>query len=314
MGPRARGQTTHTLSHAKIAFAPLASRVSLPRDPQLGTVRVRFSPSGDLVYLLDQAQGTLRIVRVATGEPRALDGVSDVADVAPLGTDRLLVLANGGGTLIVYRMSTEKPTEIRRFAVSPMGTAVCALGDAIYVLGAGTHDIIHAYSTDGARVRSFGEPLLGGGPILNFAVTRGWLFCDEASQSVVVVPLILNDVRAYSATGVLRWRAQLADYHQTTITVAQNDGYQMERPPGGATEVASVFRLSPTLLGISLQQRISPDSSTAPTTRGLDLATGHERVSVSGLPLLYDWQPQSHTALALTANGLAIGRANVAEY
>lgn len=313
---QATAATAVTLHFTPLFATPITAGVPLP-----GRVEARLSVHGGVLSVLHKGQGRLEVMRISGSghvTPIALqdggDWQSGVEDAAPLGDDTLLTLADDGKEVTLYKLEGSQRSQLHRFRVAVAGTAVCRLHNAIYILGASPRGIVHEYSLAGQWIRSFGDALMRGGPVIAFALTRGGFLCDDATGLIIVAPFILNEIRAYTSTGELRWHTQLTDFHQTLITLSGDDAFRMSWPPGGASEVSSIFLLSDSLVGISIQREVASDSLAQPVTRVIELTTGRERGRIDGLPMLMAWQESSHLAVAATEAGLSVGHAAIGDH
>jgi len=307
--------TATTLHFTPLLPTPITAGVPLP-----GRIEARLSAQGSVLVVLDRVKGRLDAMRLpGSGHvtpiavPRGADWQSGVEDAVLLGDDTLLTLGDDRKEVTLYKLEGSQPSPLHRFRVAVAGGGLCRLHNAIYVLGASSRGIIHEYSLEGQWIRSFGDALMRAGPVLASNVTRGVVLCDDATGLIVIAPFTLNDIRAYTSTGELRWRAQLTDFHQRLIELSGDDGYRVTLPSSGASEVSSIFQLSDTLIGISIQLAVTRDSLAQPATRLIELATGRERGQINGLPMLMAWQEPSHLAVTATRAGLTVGLASIGD-
>ncbi|MGH7483905.1 MAG: 6-bladed beta-propeller [Longimicrobiales bacterium] len=111
----------------------------------------------------------------------------------------------------------------------------CILDDHIYVYGMrpGRTSVIHAYSLDGASIRSFAEGYRRGNRVIQRQLSRGLIACVEKARIVLVAPFALPVVRAYSLSGDLLWWIELKDFLPVEITETPTGGSLLRFPEPG---------------------------------------------------------------------------------
>jgi hypothetical protein len=156
--------------------------------------------------------------------------------------------------------------------------AICTLGDRIFAMGLLEGYVVHELSSEGEVVASFGQAE-GDDAVVQEYVSAGRLLCDEATATILAVPLTSPQVRAFAPSGELRWGVELTDYHKTAYERGDGDFIRPRRDASRKAHVAvGVVAVGP---GVALvQMRLS---SLEPTgldydldSRFLSLADGTE--------------------------------------
>jgi hypothetical protein len=107
----------------------------------------------------------------------------------------------------------------------------CALGDRLYIHGMrpGDAGAIHVLSLEGDLVSSFAEVYPTSNPIIRHHLSQGHIACLEGAGLVLHAPENLPQLRAYDATGVLRWWLEMEGFQPLPV---------YETPTGGAMRTA----------------------------------------------------------------------------
>jgi hypothetical protein len=256
----------------------------------LGTVRAAVAPNGD-VYVVDASKGELHRYH-GTSSLQSASIPSSVRDL----TDPLSVAANSrsagvlsgdGLRIVVFADSGSVLRPVRRILLKQAATSMCSVNGRYYVLGFSTSGIVHEYSEAGTLIRSFGDPLIPGGELLQTGITRGYLACGGDRDRVVVIPAILPEMRVYDTTGVLIWRRSVPNYRTTIIHEASNgQTVSMTRPPGGYSRAESLGVVDSTLA--ILQTRDHPERNVAGPllTRFISISDAQQSGTSEGWPRL----------------------------
>lgn len=173
---------------------------------------------------------------------------------------------------------------------------ICTLGDRIFAMGLFEGYVVHELSPEGEVVASFGQAE-GEDAVIQEYAYAGQLLCDEATATILAVPLTFPQVRAFAPSGELRWGVELTDYHKTVYERGSGDFMRPRRDASRKAHVAvGVVGVGP---GVALvQMRLS---SLEPTgldydldSRFLSLADGTEIGRRPDLP----WIPYVRDSIA----------------
>ncbi|MGD2154169.1 MAG: hypothetical protein PVG79_12935 [Gemmatimonadales bacterium] len=202
----------------------------------------------------------------------------------------------GGADLLVFDQRNLRLTEVAteddalslvkeaRVPLSPF--EICTLSGRIFTLGLFAGHVVHELSPAGEIIASFGEPY-SDDPIIQDIASFGHLLCDEATATILVVPAMFPQVRAYALSGELRWAVELADYNQT---VYERSGVSVRPRPhesGRTHSAAGVVAAGPDVALVQLRLRSAePEAQVEIESRFLSLADGTEIARRSDLPQL----------------------------
>jgi hypothetical protein len=190
---------------------------------------------------------------------------------------------------------------------------LCSLGPRRFALTAmlgadGRHArvLIHEVDPAGAIVRSFGTREKAEGPLREIVGDRddfhndmSLLVCDERTETLYFVSKPFGVVRAFTADGVERWRAQLEDFEPMKIEPSSNGCCRYGGPAnplgGPVDEVRGLAIDEGGRLLVGLQRtefRRATRTATSYALRVLDAATGTEIAR----------QPTEGAVVAITAD------------
>lgn len=124
-----------------------------------------------------------------------------------------------------FRTGAGAPRYETRFAAELQPKSICGMGEQLYVGSVSRDGIIHAMTTDGRILRSFGErfrsdTIPGVQEALNTSQLK--LVCDQQTRRIFVAEGAQSRVRAYDTQGRLLWETELPEYDGTTVRVNQN--------------------------------------------------------------------------------------------
>lgn len=89
----------------------------------------------------------------------------------------------------------------------------CLMRDRLYVHGvSGGPETIHVYSLDGDHLDSFGTVYRTKNRIVQQQISQGQLACSDAHDLVLFASSVLPELRAYDASGQLRWWLGIDDF------------------------------------------------------------------------------------------------------
>jgi hypothetical protein len=163
---------------------------------------------------------------------------------------------------------------------------ICTLGDRIFAMGLFEGYVVHELSSEGEVVASFGQAE-GEDAVIQEYAYAGRLLCDEATATILAVPLKFPQVSAFAPSGELRWAVELTDYHKAVYERGPGDFMRPRRDasrkahtavgavavgPGVALVQMRLSSLEPTGLDYDLDGRL------------LSLADGTEIGRRSDLP------------------------------
>jgi hypothetical protein len=163
---------------------------------------------------------------------------------------------------------------------------ICTLGDRIFAMGLLEGYVVHELSSEGEVLASFGHAE-GEDAVIQEYANAGQLLCDEATATILAVPLTFPQVRAFAPSGELRWAVELTDYHKTVYERGRGDFIRPRRDGSRKAHVAvGVVAVGP---GVALvQMRLSSLEPTGLDNdldgRLLSLADGTEIGRRSDLP------------------------------
>jgi hypothetical protein len=207
------------------------------------------------------------------------------------GLGRVYVLDTGNSRVSVFESADSALSYLSSFPLGYSAFDFCLLGKRLYVLGFHDGTLVHAYSTNGELRSSFGSSVFAGHPILARSMSRGLIECIEDTRSVVVLPALLPDVRAYAETGGLSWAVQLVDYNQVVITQLSNGSVRYEAGRDGFHHVAAALKYlgaDKLLVQLGRLDRSSRtrDDYTVLESRTVRASTGIEVSATTQLPLV----------------------------
>ncbi|MFN2326761.1 MAG: hypothetical protein ABR551_12865 [Gemmatimonadales bacterium] len=196
-----------------------------------------------------------------------------------------------------FRTGAGAPRYDTRFAAELQPKSICGIGGQLYVGAVTESGIVHAITTDGRILRSFGgrfrsDSIPGVQEALNMSQLK--LACDEQAGRIFVAEGANSRVRGYEAGGRLLWESKLPEYDGTTAGVNRN-------PRGiaffyGSHQTRTVTRIGRNLLVVQarhVSRRRNPANPMALLTTDHDIvtwvlsaATGQVLTRQGGAPFL----------------------------
>lgn len=184
-----------------------------------------------------------------------------------------------------------------RFAADLKPTALCSIGEELFIGAISKNGILHVVSRDGRARRAFGTPLRQDpNPAIQEHYDRHSLrmTCDSESRRLYVAETTQSRVRAYEPGGRQLWETDLPQYHGDTVRVNRN-------PVGvavfwGSHQTRTVTRIGRDLLVVQaryVSRRRNPSNPSSlleedhdVVTWVLSAATGHVLTRQGGAPFL----------------------------
>lgn len=201
------------------------------------------------------------------------------------GEANLYVFDPGNIRLLAFATDNGALNFIKQVRLAFPGGDMCTLGDRVFVMGLLEGHLVHELSSEGEVVASFGEPESGDAIIQEISGV-GHLLCDEATATILTVPLSFPQVRAFSPSGEVRWAVELGDYHQ--IVYERSGGGIRPRFDASGKAHGAVGVVSPgpgiALVQLEVHSAGAPREETELDSRFLSLATGTEIARRSDLP------------------------------
>jgi hypothetical protein len=138
----------------------------------------------------------------------------------------------------------------------------CLLGGELLVQGIAHEGFIHAYSPQGARLRSFGQAYVTPNWLVRNQLSDGPIACSEETGTVVTMLKYLPVIYGYSAAGELLWTSQLEDFRPIRIVEELDAGGRpaVRFQPDGAHDLAESLQPAPGGLVIVQTARLTPES------------------------------------------------------
>lgn len=206
---------------ASTASRPLLGALNRPAGQTFGHIQdIVVGPMGDLFVLDDQAREVRRFsTRDPQGTPLTNQGngpgsLSRPVRLALSGRERLLVFeAIGRVSVFSVRPDTARFLG-SRLLQGPVFDG-CALDDGFVVHGNQRADgnVLHTYSEEGERQRSFARLYPAGNWIVRYQVSQGLVACSGSAGLILYAAGMLPDLRAYSPSGELVWWIRVDGFH-----------------------------------------------------------------------------------------------------
>jgi len=225
-------------------------------DQVLGSVDdIRLGDAGD-VFILDAQSHRLRRfdsggnLLAAVGQEG--DGPGDFSypsAIALLGDSVVAVLNQAHQYLTLFE--TDSLSLVGTQPLPSWFRDFCFIGDRMFALRLIDGHVIHEVDASGEVVASFGEAVPfptdpedteGLGQRLAEHSGLGELLCHQATESILVLPHILPNLRSWSSDGDLNWEVVLNPYYQTRAG-STDRGHTLGADPetGLATNAVSLF-------------------------------------------------------------------------
>ena len=173
------------------------------------------------VYVLDGSEQHVRVFSASgqhigtVGRPgRGPGDLRDAMAVWHDGESSLFVVDRYDGISIFTTAGNRFRFE-RRIGADLRPTAVCTIGQSVFVAGTRSARILHSLRRTGEVMRSFGAPFRRDSmPGIQEVHDRADLvvMCDGRREQIVVAEGAQNKVRAYATDGSLRWESALPAY------------------------------------------------------------------------------------------------------
>lgn len=160
---------------------------------------------------------------------------------------------DGRGVVHLYSLDSDSVRFIKTVDLRMSIDYGCLLGDTLVVEGRqpGSDNILHVFARDGTAVRSFGVLYATDNPRVREQISDSVLECVERSQSIIVAPVFLPEVRSYALSGELRWWTQIEGLRM--IDFRENDqGFTSLGVPTAGYH--GTIQLSATPSGVVVQQ------------------------------------------------------------
>lgn len=138
----------------------------------------------------------------------------------------------------------------------------CLLGGELLVQGIAHEGFIHAYSPQGARLRSFGQAYVTPNWLVRNQLSDGPIACSEETGTVVTMLKYLPVIYGYSAAGKLLWTSRLEDFQPIRIVEELDAGGRpaVRFQPDGAHDLAESLQPAPGGMVIVQTARLTPES------------------------------------------------------
>lgn len=162
----------------------------------------------------------------------------------------------------------------------------CMLDDSILFLGSDDATLLHYYSLDGQRGRSFGAPPSGRRLAPERILSSGVMACDQSKSRAIVGFRFLGEVRAIRTDGLILWKTRLPGFVNANIDVNRSS-VSVALTPTATHFLESVWPLSPTLVLVQAtvaRRGLQRERETVSWL--LDAQTGHVRGVQYELPLV----------------------------
>lgn len=140
-----------------------------------------------------------------------------------------------------------------RSPVAP--TSMCFMDQALWIHGVNAEEkrVVHQVNVNGETVNSFGAVYESPSPIIDYQILNGMIECDEATRTIVYAPAgLLNEVRGFSTTGVVRWITTLAGFRPISLIMRPDGSTRMTVPESGFHRVASLTSIGGGLLVVQV--------------------------------------------------------------
>jgi hypothetical protein len=238
--------------------------------------------SNGRVFVLDSRQ--MRIAMFDTsGTPRGIFGRpgSAIGELRHPGAlmagraDELLVADAALRRVVRFQARPDSLKPLEGFDVGMSPSDACTFRDIIVLSGYKNGAWLHLFSVaDGARVRSFGDPLRQGGPLLQSTLDGSHVLCMRRRQAIVFASQLLGTVRAFRSDGNLLWTRTVPGFREALVRELPTGGVVHESPPDGYNHIVEMLSVSDTLVvlqTVTLSQE-NPSADRASTIRTLLLS------------------------------------------
>lgn len=198
------------------------------------------------------------------GEFRAPMGVEVRAKVGAAGPFEVEVLDMAHRRISAFAPADSGLVLIRETTIAVFGTEFCRLGDEYFVLANDSVGIVNVFDSTGALVRRFAEPigvippdLVQHRRVLREGFARGRILCLHDVGTIVVLPLMVPWVRAFTPEGQSRWSVELSGYHEERLEPSRSGRGIAHRlaATGFVTSGQSIHAYEPGTLLVSLTRR-----------------------------------------------------------
>jgi hypothetical protein len=149
-------------------------------------------------------------------------------------SDTLYVLESTG-SISAFSVTSDSLRYMNRRQLGIEILDACILDGTLYVHGRlrGSRTVVHAIAIHGAIERSFGEVYATGNELLWRQLARGHIACLNDLGIILLAPISIPEVRAYSArTGELLWWSRIVGFRTIVIQEIQR-GTIMRFPTTG---------------------------------------------------------------------------------
>ncbi len=247
------------------------------------------------VYVITDGSSEVRILDAA-GRTSASVGGGDGSLSLPaamlLGSDdRLYVLDPRLQRVVSFTKTSHGMAASGSFRLDFAAHDMCTIGSRLYLLGLREGHLIHSFTAGGRLVASFGAAEKPRHRILGPTLARGRLECIEKSRLIILQPQFSGAVLAFSVRGTQVWTTELRGYRKMVIGEKPDGSVTFAAPTRGVYhQPRAMLYLAPSYVAVQLGEYSATSRSKREhrrlDTRLLDMRTGRELSSQTGLPIL----------------------------
>ena len=268
------------------------SVLSVAASSALGRYRIVSALPDDNggVYVLSVADNEMRAYITHGDETSKLE-LARLGKGGVLAPTRLLLLP-GGHHAVLDRVHGLIPLQgAAAFGESarvlhPVATASdgCVFRDKILFLGYQEDKLLHEYSLDGRRGRSFAAAPRGDNLAHRQTLSSGLIACDSSAAHVFLGFRYSGEVRGVERNGRVTWAMRLPGFTGPIVRSIGN-GVSVAMGPGKTYTLSAVGFIAQELLLIQAEERlVDPQGKRSVLTWLLDARTGDVRGTQADLP------------------------------
>jgi len=240
-------------------------------------------------YVLDSRRGridvfdTLGAVLQSSGRPGTAEGEFTEARALAIDEAGSLFVLDPRAQRLSHYTTRDSLRLVRSAHVELNASGMCAMEGALYLFALHENNILHRLRFPSTHSRSFGVPFgPAESPLAQMSLSAGSVLCIPAERTVIVVPNVVPEIRAYNVDGELLWSRILTRYSATLVSVV-GAGVSLRSPDAGYHQARAAFAVSNEVFALQLELR-RDRRVIARDTRLLSIRTGDELGNSTSLP------------------------------